>query len=130
MSERRKLSRGQWAVERERFQYPSEIRPESEDRTVPMSEAVNDALKSLGLHRDHTLHQLTEQWPTLAGDHVAKHSRPGAMQGHMLVVYVNHPMWLAELQRGSDQHVLANLKQAGIHTIKRVRFQIDPEMGR
>lgn len=124
------MSRGQWAVQRERFQLDAFERQLPDQPSRALGEAIQDALKDLGLHRDHTLHRLGEQWPDLAGAQVARHARPGAMQGHMLVVYVDHPMWLTELQRGADQSLLANLHRAGFGMIKRVRFQIDPELGR
>lgn len=131
MSARRgRLSRGQWAVERERFQLNPDETPPVEDNNRPFPEVIQDALKSLGLHHDHDLARIREAWTTLAGPQVAAHARPGAIQGHMLVIYVDHPMWLTELQRGGDRTVLANLQREGIRTIKRVRFQIDPEMGR
>jgi predicted nucleic acid-binding Zn ribbon protein len=71
---------------------------------------------------------LRSNWASIVGDPVAAHTRPGPLSGGTLVVYVDHSMWLGELERSGRRPILDNIRRAmRVDTIRRVRLMLDPD---
>jgi predicted nucleic acid-binding Zn ribbon protein len=84
-------------------------------------------MKKAGLAEQHWAAVLEDSWPEIAGAEVARHTRPGPLQEKTLVVYVDSPVWLNELRRMGQRHLLNNLqKQFGPSRIKAVKLELDP----
>lgn len=122
----KKKSRRQWVsvAARERLRLaPGQVLPG--DKTVPISEALDDILKNVRMADQHWLNKLRGSWAEVAGD-VAKHTRPDRIDGKCLYVAVDSSVWLSELSRHGAKPLLAKLLKAGFgEQVKTVRFQID-----
>jgi len=95
-----------------------------------MSSGVDKVLKSMGLSQSAWAANLAEAWPEIAGKQVAKHTRPGSLQGATLTVYVDSSVWLNELQRYGLNALLKNVQAyAGVGKVRRIRLQLDPDGG-
>ena len=84
-------------------------------------------MKKLGLKGQHVLESLAEAWPDIVGADVAKHTRPGGLQGDALVVYVDNSTWLSELARYGKGKMLSNIQErVGNDSVSSVSFRLDP----
>ncbi|MCX7591737.1 MAG: DUF721 domain-containing protein [Kiritimatiellae bacterium] len=101
------------------------------DPTRRISEVISRLMARMGLEQDLWLSELTNEWPGLVGEVVARHTRPGQLIGRTLVVFVDSPAWLNELHRYGRAEMLANLqKRFGMERIQAVRLRPDPDVGR
>jgi len=79
-----------------------------------------DALRS-SWRREGSLAAIWQDWPQLAGEHLAPHCRPLQFQGGLLTVGASHPQWRQALLYSRPQ-LLAALRAAG-HRVKDLRIQ-------
>ncbi len=122
----RKYSRGAWAVERERH-HISDYAPPQPDALMSMHDIVDDVVKGTQLNSDHWAAKLQEQWQDLMGSQIAEHTRPGALSGNALIVFVQSSAWLHELERYSKPKMEALLRDHfGADKIRYIRFRLDP----
>jgi predicted nucleic acid-binding Zn ribbon protein len=122
---RRALSRGQWAVFRERFQIEETVQPPALIDAPPLAEPVGRLLRRLGMDDVLTREKLDSAWPAVVGAAVARHARPGPLQDGRLTVYVDSPVWLSELSRQHQKRIRGNLEREGI-PVRELLFRIDP----
>ncbi len=88
-----------------------------------------EIIKKAGLEDRRWEHRLIEKWTELAGAEVARHTRPGKMEGATLVVFVTNSSWLFEMSRHGHRQLLKNIHRIlGDEEIKKLRFQIDPDV--
>jgi predicted nucleic acid-binding Zn ribbon protein len=118
---------GALAVRRERGQTerddPGAFIPES-----PISELMPGVMKKFGLEDRFWEQSLLREWEAIVGPQVARHTRPGRVQGAVLHVYVSHSTWLNELMRYGMKEMLANIQaKFGTQRIRSVRLALDPE---
>jgi len=94
---------------------------------VRLGEVVSGVMKKLGLGNERWLVDLSGEWEEIAGQAVAKHTRPGRINGGRLVIFVDNSVWLSELNRGGVSKMLENLQNRfGADKIKSVRLELDP----
>jgi len=94
---------------------------------MSLGEALSPILKRIGLGEQHWMAALAEQWETLVGADVARHTRPGRVDRGTLFVFVDSSVWLSELVRYGSDEILAKLqKRFHKNRIRSVRFQLDP----
>ena len=117
----------QWAVLREREQIAETKPPQGRPETTEAGQILEKVVKELGLASEHWLTRLTDEWPRLAGDVVARHTRPGRLDGKTLVVFVDNSVWLSELSRFGKEQLLDNIKKQAGRRIKDLRLQLDPD---
>jgi len=121
-------NRSQWESERERF-HIKDYYPPSRSNLQSVADIVPKILKKLGLEQRSWENQLLEQWESLAGKNLSKHTRPGRLQNRVLHVFVSNSTWLSELSRYGKKDLLAKLqKQFGAARIRDIRLQLDPDM--
>jgi predicted nucleic acid-binding Zn ribbon protein len=100
--------------------------PTRADRTArPLEQLVPGVMQSLGL--DQRLHEsrLFTLWPELVGPTIAPHAQPTALRKGVLVVSVDQPTWLHELERYHKAAVLRNVQAAvGAATVRKIQFRI------
>ena len=90
-------------------------------------DAVSGLMKKMGLASAHWLNALSEEWPALVGEAVARHTRPGRMDRNRLVVFVDSSVWLNELSRYGRREMLSALrKRFGDAKIGDISLQLDP----
>ncbi len=124
-------SKGRWMVERERCQIEAFKPPPPDPGGVTMASGVDSVLKRMGLAHAAWAAEIAAAWPSIAGKQLAKHTRPGTLQGADLTVYVDSSVWLNELQRYGLAALLKNVQEyAGAGKVRRVRLQLDPDGGR
>lgn len=112
---------------RERFGVADAVPPPEFHDAMPLGDILPRVMKQAGLSRQHWAAVLEEQWEEIVGDSVARHTRPGALQDKTLSVYVDSPVWLNELRRMGQRHLLNNLqKQFGPSRITDVQLALDP----
>lgn len=122
---RRKTDPGWLALQRER--YGAAYRPPPPRETHRAGDLVDGAMKHLGLEADTRLAEISAVWEEVAGAANAEHSRPGTWQRGVLTVYVDHHVWLSEMQRFAGRALEKRLKQRfGDRAVRKIRFQIDP----
>jgi hypothetical protein len=124
-------SKGRWMIERERCQIEGFKPPMSDPGGVTMAAGVENVLKRMGLVHAAWAAEIVDAWPSIAGKQLARHTRPGTLQGSELTVYVDSSVWLNELQRYGIATLLGNVQEyAGADKVRRVRLQLDPDGGR
>lgn len=125
---RRRFTRGRWALERERFQIPDQ-EPPYPDTVLSIGEVVHAVREELGIGQAHWEKELLESWVELIGKRYARHVRPGRYRDGTLVLFVSHPIWLAELFRSGTDQLLRKLQQRfGRECIRAVKLQLDPDL--
>lgn len=122
---RRKPDPGWLALQRERF--GAAYRPLPPRETHRAGELVDGVMKHLGLESDTRLAEITAVWEEVAGKANAEHSRPGTWERGVLTVYVDHHVWLSEMQRFAGRALEKRLQERfGKDALRRIRFRIDP----
>jgi predicted nucleic acid-binding Zn ribbon protein len=125
-SRRKKTDRGWLTLQRER--YGPDFRPQPAHNTHAAGDLVNGVMKKFGMEADTRLAEITAVWEELAGEANAAHSRPGRWERGTLTVYVDHHVWLAEMQRFATRALESRLQERfGAQTVRRIRFQLDPD---
>lgn len=124
-------SKGRWMIERERCQIEGFKPPPPDSGGVTMAAGVENVLKRMGLAHAAWAAEIADAWPSIVGKQLARHTRPGTLQGSELTVYVDSSVWLNELQRYGLAALLGNVQEyAGVDKVRRVRLQLDPDGGR
>ncbi len=123
---RQRRRSGRWALERERFRIDDPVPPIPFKDATPLGDVLSRVMKKAGLSEQHWAAVLEDAWPEIAGQDVARRTRPGPLRDTTLVVYVNSPVWLNELRRMGQRHLLNNLqKQFGPSKITAVKLELD-----
>lgn len=128
MERHEKKSRKEWVstASRERLRLsPEEGIPH--DRTVSISDTLDNILEGVRMADEHWLNKLRDTWVAVAGD-VAKHTVPASIDGKCLNVYVDSSVWLTELSQYGGKQLLKNIRSAGFaDKVATIRFQINPD---
>ncbi|MDD4870737.1 MAG: DUF721 domain-containing protein [Kiritimatiellae bacterium] len=125
---RKSYNKGRWQVERERFRIENHRPPEGIADPLRISDAMAGVMKKLGLEDTHWLTVLEDEWQKIAGEAVAKHTRPGRMEKKRLTVFVDSSVWLNELLRYGRRQMLLNLQNRfGKGKITSVSLVLDPD---
>ncbi|MBL7076126.1 MAG: DUF721 domain-containing protein [Kiritimatiellae bacterium] len=112
---------------RERFRIADHVPPAGVEDATPLGDILTRVMKKAGLAEQHWAAVLEESWADIAGENVARHTRPGPLRDKALSVYVDSPVWLNELRRMGQRHLLNNLqKQFGRSRITAVKLELDP----
>jgi hypothetical protein len=127
MPRRPKYDKGRWRIERERcripFHIPESPRPEKET----IGDVIPDVMRRLKLEGLHWTMRLADEWAGIVGPAVAAHTRPGQVQGKLLVIFVDSSAWLNELRRFHEPQILKNVQEyTGKDHITKIRLQVDP----
>jgi len=125
---RYKYDRGQWAIERERFQISNPF-PPSPAHLERTSDVVLRVMKNMGLESRTWEERLQNEWIDLVGTQIAKNARPGRMNNKILHIFVNHSIWLDEISRYSKKDILHKLQERfGADTIADIKVALDPDL--
>jgi len=125
--QRKTFNKGRWQVDRERHHLAQQHPSDGVSDSVSIGSVIPEIMKKLGLKGQHVLESLAEAWPDIVGADVAKHTRPGGLQGDALVVYVDNSTWLSELARYGKGKMLSNIQErVGNDSVSSVSFRLDP----
>lgn len=127
---KKRMTRGQWNVHRERCRIvPGPQPPKSDDHAI--ADALPELMRRVGLDSAHWVDTLTEEWEKIVGAAVGAHTRPGRLDGNRLTVFVDSSVWLNELKRYGAKQMLSNLQaRFGASRIRNIRLQVDPDRRR
>jgi len=127
-SPKKHLKRGQWEVYCERCRVDRSPQPPTRSEGVAIGESLPDLMKGLGLDSEHWVETLSREWSEIVGSAVAKHTRPGRLDGCQLSVFVDSSVWVNELKRYGAKEMLQNLQaRFGAGRIRNIRIQLDPD---
>ena len=89
--------------------------------------AIGDILpfvyKKLGLEERMSYALLSSEWEEIVGPVIAKHSKPTGVAYKCLMVEVDSPVWLNELNNFSKGDILRKVKEKN-KAVKDIRFKI------
>jgi predicted nucleic acid-binding Zn ribbon protein len=89
---------------------------------ISLAEALKKALDQWNLTKDMKRHEVLSNWESIAGAQIAERSKPLKIQGHQLIVEVDHPTWIQELTM-LKSHLLSKIAQSYPQSrIKNIRF--------
>jgi hypothetical protein len=128
---KRRFSPGRWAVERERCRLADPAQPSVGSEPVAAAAVVTALLRKIESAMPDWQSDLAAAWPALAGSPADRHTRPGRLDGNVLVVFVDSPVWLHELSRSTfRRECLQRIeKRFGRGRIASLRLAPDPDGG-
>ena len=116
-----------WQVQRERGRI-EHYRPEPpfvEPRHI--GDVVGGILDALDYEDVGWVAELATRWHDIAGDTVARHTRPGSVERQCLTVFVDNSAWLSELSRYGQSLLLSNVRtHLGDDRVTSLRLRLDP----
>ena len=90
-----------------------------------MDALVPSVMKGLGLEKRLQESQVFYLWQQIVGADVAHHAQPVSLRNGILVVAVDHPIWLQELQRFHKTLLLQKVQErVGKKAIRDIFFRI------
>ncbi|MDX1386093.1 MAG: DUF721 domain-containing protein [bacterium] len=63
-----------------------------------LSKILENLLRKKRLGKQIKRHRVFENWESIVGDSLAEHAQPQKIQGRTLILAVDHPAWIQELQ--------------------------------
>ena len=89
------------------------------------NELVPAVMKRLGLEQRLQQSQVFYLWPNIVGPDIARHTQPVSLRAGLLVVAVDHPVWLQELVRYDKPVILQKVRErVGKKVIRDICFRI------
>lgn len=127
MSAKPKMDSGWLQLQRER--YGPDYRYIPPDKTCTAGDLIPGLMKKLGLESESRLTSIEGVWLDFAGKANAAHSRPGRWEKGLLVVYVDHHVWLNEFKQVAAGPLLKKLQERfGKTAVRQLRFEMDPDI--
>ena len=121
------MTRGQWAVHRERCRLPMKQDPRRKEGES-LDNGIMSLMKKIGLDEENWIQTLSQDWVNIVGKSVGMHTRPGRISGSQLYVFVDSSVWLNELKRYGKNQMLNNIQSRfGEKRIRNISLQLDPE---
>jgi predicted nucleic acid-binding Zn ribbon protein len=91
----------------------------------PTNKLVPLVMKQLGLEQRLQQSQVFYLWPNIVGSDIARHAQPVSLRNGLLVVAVDHPVWLQELSRYHKPLILQKVQERiGKKAVRDVCFRI------
>ena len=91
----------------------------STDKLVPL------VMKHLGLEQRLQQSQVFYLWSAIVGSDIARHAQPVSLRNSLLVVAVDHPIWLQELTRYHKALILQKVQErVGKKAVRDICFRI------
>jgi predicted nucleic acid-binding Zn ribbon protein len=114
-------------LQRERYHLSEDYVFKPPPRISRLDQVMPDVLRDMGLESASRLSEIKPVWEELVGKANAKHSRPGVWENGRLTIYVDHNVWLAEMQRFGSRTILSRLQSRfGAEAVTELKFTIDP----
>jgi predicted nucleic acid-binding Zn ribbon protein len=90
-----------------------------------MDRLVPTVMKNFGLEQRLQQSQVFFLWPQIVGTDIARHAQPVRLQNGLLVIAVDHPVWLQELSRFHKPLLLQKVRERiGAKAIRDLVFRI------
>lgn len=112
---------------RERLCLPPHYDPFKGRKSSALRNLIDPVMENLDIDRFRMPPEIAEQWSEVVGGPIAKHTRPGRFQNGILTIYVDNPVWLAELKRFHKRKIFNELtRKVKPEMIRDIKFQPDP----
>ena len=99
--------------------------PESSKPAAALDKLVPSVMKGLGLEKRLHESQIHFLWPHIVGTDVARHAQPVSLRRGLLIVAVDHPVWLHELSRYHKPLLLQKVhERLGKNAVRDIVFRI------
>ena len=109
-------------MDRVRYNLNKPPAPKRDVKSV--ADVLKDVVSSFEQPVQESVLVLREAWPKLVGPQIATHSEPGFIKDFALTVFVDHPGWMAELER-MKRPVLMKLQASYRNLrIRHIRFAL------
>jgi len=93
---------------------------------VHIRDIMNSVLKTCRHDSDEELSQVWSLWESAVGEVIAKNTKPEAFKGKLLLVHVNSPPWMHQLQF-LKKDIINKVNQAlGKELVQDIKFKIGP----
>jgi hypothetical protein len=93
---------------------------------VQIGDIINTVLKTCRRDCDEELSRVWSLWESAVGDIIAKNTKPEAFKGKLLLVHVNSPPWMHQLQF-LKKDIINKVNQAlGKELVQDIKFKIGP----
>ncbi len=90
-----------------------------------LQQLVPGVVKRLGLEQRLHQSQIFHQWAAIVGADVVRHAQPVSLKNGLLVIAVDHPVWLQELARYHKPLLLQKIRdRVGKTAIRDIVFRI------
>ncbi len=90
-----------------------------------VDQLVPKVVKSLGLEQRLQESQVFFHWPDIVGKDIARHAQPVSLRHRLLIVAVDHPVWLQELKRYHKNLLLQKVRERiGKTAVRDIIFRI------
>ncbi len=89
---------------------------------IKIGQLLQGTFKELKCEENFQVYPIWSQWKELVGDTIAEKSEPAFVKNGTLVVSVQHPVWLTELNLQKET-ILKKIKESG-HIIQTIRFRL------
>jgi predicted nucleic acid-binding Zn ribbon protein len=101
---------------------PDGFSPKPANSTKNLVPAV---MKQLGLEQRLQQSQVFYLWADIVGSDIARHAQPVSLRNGLLVVAVDHPVWLQELVRYDKPVILQKVRErVGKKVVRDICFRI------
>ena len=90
-----------------------------------LDQLVPKVVKGLGLEQRLQESQVLFLWPDIVGKDIARHATPMSLRNKLLIVAVDHPVWLQELSRYHKSLLLQKVRERiGKTAVRDIVFRI------
>lgn len=93
---------------------------------VHIGDILNSVFKTCRRDRDEELSKVWNLWDNAVGDVIAKNARPEAFKGRILLVHVNSPPWMHQLQFLKKDIIKKINTALGKDLVQDIKFKIGP----
>jgi len=94
------------------------------DGATHIGDILSKNICALAGRADLELLSLWETWTEAVGEEVARHTRPKAFKGTLLIVTVDSSVWIHHLSMMKDEIMARINTQLGEETLREIRFSI------
>jgi len=97
---------------------------EKNSEFVQIGDILNNVLKTCRSDCDVELSKIWNLWESAVGDVIAKNTKPEAFKGKLLLVHVNSPPWMHQLQFLKKDIIKKVNHVLGKELVQDIRFKI------
>lgn len=117
-----KKNDSRWDIDRVRYKLDKPMSPKRDMKSV--SDILKDVVSDFDQPVQESIMVLRNAWGKLTGQAIAKHSEPGYIKDYALVVFVDHPGWIPELERMKRPLLLKLQSNYREMQIRHLRFEL------
>lgn len=118
-----RVSKDRWNMDKIRYHMDQPAPPKRIAKSI--SDILKDVVEGFEQPTQENVLVLRKAWPKLVGTQIAKYSAPGFIADFTLIVFVNHPGWMPELERSKRSLLMKLQSKYPELRIKRLRLQLD-----